>query len=234
MSSYPRLFVDNLPYSTELSDIHKLFDRYGLIESAKLLTSRDGKFKGSALVEYLRFQDAEYARDKVDRTKFKRKTIYVKIDADRPRGPPPAPDRRRSRRSDLDLRPPRDYKPQPVPVAMPPVMPLPMRPPQMAQAMVYAAPVAGMPVYPQQANYQAYAAYAAQPPQGYSPQEPQTYAVQEPPPPQESTPRLSPEIEFYREVLQLYAEEVSCVVKDNTANHKITIDKLGIAHLPNE
>lgn len=206
-----RLYVDNLPYSTKHQDVYRKFERYGTLENVSMLTNGDGSFKGSALVEYKRISDAKYAKSKLDKTNFNGRTIVITFDS----GP-------HSSRSDLDMRPPRDYTPMALVAASPmPHPPLPRAYPPRAVPAGYALQTGypGEPPYPVQAVHPGYPVY----PGDRRPDTPEIKPV-----------RLSPEIEFYKKIIELYAEEVSSVVKDNAAIEKITIDKLGIAHLPSK
>ena len=59
-----KLYVGNLSYSTTDSDLRKLFEEYGSVESAQVIVDRDsGRSKGFGFVEMSNAQEAQAAID---------------------------------------------------------------------------------------------------------------------------------------------------------------------------
>jgi RNA recognition motif-containing protein len=59
-----KLYVGNLSYGTTDSDLRKLFEEYGSVESAQVIVDRDsGRSKGFGFVEMSNGQEAQAAID---------------------------------------------------------------------------------------------------------------------------------------------------------------------------
>ncbi|MCU0962820.1 MAG: RNA-binding protein [Pirellulaceae bacterium] len=59
-----KLYVGNLSYDTSDSDLQKLFESYGTVESVQVIKDRDtGRSKGFAFVEMANGQEAQAAID---------------------------------------------------------------------------------------------------------------------------------------------------------------------------
>lgn len=57
-----KLYVGNLPYNTQDSDLKELFQEFGEIESVRLITDREtGRSKGFAFVEFSTKEAADAA-----------------------------------------------------------------------------------------------------------------------------------------------------------------------------
>lgn len=59
-----KLYVGNLSYDTSDSDLQRLFEAYGSVESAQIIVDRDsGRSKGFGFVEMSNAQEAQAAID---------------------------------------------------------------------------------------------------------------------------------------------------------------------------
>jgi len=74
-----RLIVSNLDVNIEEDDIRSLFDSFGSIDSIKLQTGADGKFIGSAIIEYQKAADAKNAASEMDGFNLADKLISVRL-----------------------------------------------------------------------------------------------------------------------------------------------------------
>ncbi|GAA5939247.1 hypothetical protein JCM10213_008610 [Rhodosporidiobolus nylandii] len=73
-----RLFLRNLPFSTETSELQELFERFGLIEQVHIPTDASTKSsKGIAYVTFRRPEDAVSAFDALDGTTFQGRLLHL-------------------------------------------------------------------------------------------------------------------------------------------------------------
>ncbi len=73
-----KLFVRNLSFNTEDSDLNNLFSRFGTVHSAKVATHRDtGKKRGFGFVEMGSEQSANDAIRALEGSSLDGRTIYV-------------------------------------------------------------------------------------------------------------------------------------------------------------
>lgn len=62
-----KLYVGNLPYSMTDSDLQRLFEPYGAVESAQVIVDREsGRSKGFGFVEMANAQEAQAAIDSLN------------------------------------------------------------------------------------------------------------------------------------------------------------------------
>ncbi|CAG79520.2 hypothetical protein B0I72DRAFT_132452 [Yarrowia lipolytica] len=87
-----QLFVGNLPYSTGWQDLKDLFREAGQIVRADIMTSHDGRSKGSGIVLFETAEDAHRAIERFNGHQMGGRAIEVREDrfAGPPRGGPPA------------------------------------------------------------------------------------------------------------------------------------------------
>lgn len=89
-----KLFVGNLSYSTESSDLEELFKGVGVVRSVRMVTDREtGRPKGFGFVEMDSAKLAEDAIDQLNETDFMGRRIIVS------KANPP---RSRDHKSDVD------------------------------------------------------------------------------------------------------------------------------------
>lgn len=73
-----RLFVGNLSYQTDESELTELFSRFGTVESAQVVRDMaTGRARGFAFVEMGTEAEAQTAADQLNETEFGGRTIAV-------------------------------------------------------------------------------------------------------------------------------------------------------------
>ena len=82
-----KLFVGGLPWSVNDGDLQQLFEAYGTISSAKIITDREtGKSRGFGFVEFGADSEGEAAIKALNGSSYEGRTLTVKIAEDRPGG----------------------------------------------------------------------------------------------------------------------------------------------------
>ena len=75
-----KLFVRNLSYSTQESDLSSLFSQYGDVVSAQIAMDRQtNRPRGFAFIEMGTQQSAEQAISALDNSEFGGRTIHVSV-----------------------------------------------------------------------------------------------------------------------------------------------------------
>ena len=75
-----KLYIGNLPYTTTEDDLKALFADYGAVLSATLITDRDsGRSKGFGFVEMEEEAAANEAIEKLNKSTFQERMIFVSI-----------------------------------------------------------------------------------------------------------------------------------------------------------
>lgn len=73
------IFISNLSYQTVESELQALFENYGTVESAKIITDRDtGRSRGFGFVEMPDVEEAKKAIEELDQSEFKARSLNVK------------------------------------------------------------------------------------------------------------------------------------------------------------
>ena len=73
-----KLYVGNLSYSTSDSDLQELFESYGAVDSARVITDRDtGRSKGFGFVEMSNDAEAQAAIDGLNGQESGGRTLTV-------------------------------------------------------------------------------------------------------------------------------------------------------------
>ena len=73
-----KLYVGNLSYSTSDSDLQELFEAYGAVDSARVITDRDtGRSKGFGFVEMSNDAEAQAAIDSLNGQESGGRTLTV-------------------------------------------------------------------------------------------------------------------------------------------------------------
>lgn len=73
-----RIYVGNLPFSTNEQELSDLFGQYGAVESVRIVTDRDtGRSRGFAFVEMSTEEDAEKALSSLQGADFGGRTLTV-------------------------------------------------------------------------------------------------------------------------------------------------------------
>ena len=86
-----KLYVGNLPYSVDQSQLEQAFGAFGTVESAIVISDRDtGRSKGFGFVEFANDDEAQKAIDEMNGSSLGQRQITV--NEARPRAP--RPDRR--------------------------------------------------------------------------------------------------------------------------------------------
>ena len=82
-----KLFVGGLPWSVGDGDLQQLFEPYGTVGSAKIITDREsGKSRGFGFVEFQTDSEGEAAIKALNGSSYEGRTLTVKIAEDRPGG----------------------------------------------------------------------------------------------------------------------------------------------------
>lgn len=72
------IYVGNLSYKVSDNDLQEVFEEFGKVGSAKVITDRDtGRSKGFAFVEMENDEDAQTAIEELDGTELDGRTIKV-------------------------------------------------------------------------------------------------------------------------------------------------------------
>lgn len=80
------LFVGNLPFTTSSPDLEQLFNRYGSVSRAQVITDRDtGRSRGFGFVEMDSADEAQRAIDELDGSDFGGRQIKVNVARERSR-----------------------------------------------------------------------------------------------------------------------------------------------------
>lgn len=75
-----KLYIGNLPYSVTNDDLQNLFAEYGTVSSASVVTDREtGRSKGFGFVEIDEDDKAKEAIEKLDKSSFQERTIFVSV-----------------------------------------------------------------------------------------------------------------------------------------------------------
>lgn len=75
-----KLYIGNLPYSVTNDDLSNLFGEYGTVTSASVVTDREtGRSKGFGFVEMEEDAKALEAIEKLDKSSFQERTIFVSV-----------------------------------------------------------------------------------------------------------------------------------------------------------
>lgn len=78
------IYVANLNYQTEEGSLKTLFEEYGAVSSAKIITDKfNGRSKGFGFVEMPNDEEGQQAIDKLNNTEFEGKTISVAVARER-------------------------------------------------------------------------------------------------------------------------------------------------------
>jgi RNA recognition motif-containing protein len=73
-----RIYVGNLPFTTNEQELSDLFGQYGAVESVRIVTDRDtGRSRGFAFVEMSTEEDAEKALSSLQGADFGGRTLTV-------------------------------------------------------------------------------------------------------------------------------------------------------------
>ncbi|MBD3366520.1 RNA-binding protein [candidate division WWE3 bacterium] len=79
-----KLYIGNLPYSTDDAALKALFEQFGTVVSASVITDRaTGRSKGFGFVEFENAEDAKKAMAEMNESEVEGRTI--KVDEARPR-----------------------------------------------------------------------------------------------------------------------------------------------------
>jgi RNA recognition motif-containing protein len=74
------IYISNLSYSIESSDLTELFEEYGQVTSAKVITDREtGRSRGFAFVEMANDEEGQKAIDELNQAEYDGKVISVAI-----------------------------------------------------------------------------------------------------------------------------------------------------------
>ena len=75
-----KLYVGNLPYSTQDADLVEIFEQFGPVLSAKVMMDREtGRSKGFAFVEMQNAEDAQAAVQAMSNYQIENRTLRVNI-----------------------------------------------------------------------------------------------------------------------------------------------------------
>jgi len=74
---FTNCYIKNFPEELGEDDLKDLFEKYGKINSIKLMTNDDGRNKGFGFVSFVEPEMAEIACDELNNSELKGKTIYV-------------------------------------------------------------------------------------------------------------------------------------------------------------
>ncbi len=82
------LFVSNLSFQTEEQDLRKLFEEFGAVSSAKIITDREtGRSRGFGFVEMDSEKDAKEAISKLNNKEIEGRNLSVSVARDKPSKP---------------------------------------------------------------------------------------------------------------------------------------------------
>lgn len=72
------IFISNLSYNTAESELQALFENYGAVDSAKIVTDREtGRSRGFGFVEMPDEEEAKKAIDALHQSDFKQRTLNI-------------------------------------------------------------------------------------------------------------------------------------------------------------
>ncbi|MDO5616115.1 MAG: RNA-binding protein [Cruoricaptor ignavus] len=72
------IFISNLSYNTVEQELEALFENYGTVDSAKIITDREtGRSRGFGFVEMPNDDEAQKAIDGLHQFDFKQRTLNV-------------------------------------------------------------------------------------------------------------------------------------------------------------
>lgn len=72
------IYVGNMSYSTQESDLNELFSEYGEVSSVKIISDRDsGRSKGFGFVEMANADDADKAISSLDGQEFMGRPLKI-------------------------------------------------------------------------------------------------------------------------------------------------------------
>ena len=81
-----KLYVGNLPFSTDETELRELFESHGSLVSVRVITDREtGRSRGFGFVEFEENNAAETARDALDGSQLGGRTLRVNEAHDRRR-----------------------------------------------------------------------------------------------------------------------------------------------------
>jgi len=73
------LHVANLDKMASEADVRSVFEKFGTVESVRILRNIAGKSKGGGFVVFVKSEDAEKAREELDKTKFMGQIMTVEL-----------------------------------------------------------------------------------------------------------------------------------------------------------
>ena len=72
------IFISNLNYNTQEEELQELFEKFGAVSSAKIITDKmSGRSRGFAFVEMPNDDEAKQAIDALHQTDFKQRTLNI-------------------------------------------------------------------------------------------------------------------------------------------------------------
>lgn len=72
------IFISNLNYGTVDADLRELFEKFGTVDAAKIVTDREtGRSRGFAFVEMPNDDEAQQAIEALNQTEFKQRTLNI-------------------------------------------------------------------------------------------------------------------------------------------------------------
>jgi len=74
------LYVGNLPYSTQDSDLKTLFEEYGDVIKAEVALDRNGRSKGFGMVKMANIDEANAAITNLNESSFEKRKLVVRVD----------------------------------------------------------------------------------------------------------------------------------------------------------
>lgn len=79
------MYVSNLGFQTSDADLKKLFEQFGVVSSAKVITDREtGKSRGFGFVEMASNEEASQAMQKLNGKEVEGRSISVSIAREKP------------------------------------------------------------------------------------------------------------------------------------------------------
>lgn len=72
------IFISNLSYQTAESELQALFENYGTVDSAKIITDKEsGRSRGFGFVEMPNDEEAKAAIEALNQTEFKQRALNI-------------------------------------------------------------------------------------------------------------------------------------------------------------
>ena len=72
------IFISNLNYNTQDEELQELFEKFGAVSSAKIITDKmSGRSRGFAFVEMPNDDEAKQAIEALHQTDFKQRTLNI-------------------------------------------------------------------------------------------------------------------------------------------------------------